>query len=80
MSKNSQVDLSVEPWPEHHWPLEVENQEECFAPVVYESFTKCIAPGGPPSFAASAEKICHFRHHFYHFGEVLGQILSFLRF
>jgi len=66
--------------PEASLALEVENQGECFAPFVYKSFTKCLVPGGPPSFAASAEKICHFSHHFFHFGEVLGQILRYLEF
>ena len=37
-------------------------------------------PGGPPSFAASAEKILHFSHHFSHSGEVSGQILQDVEF
>ena len=52
---------------------------ECFAPFTTE-FSWRKMPGGPPSFAASAEKILHFSHHFSHSAEVSGQILSCLKF
>ena len=39
-----------------------------------------LVPRGPPSFAASAEKILYFSHHFSHFAKVSGQILQYLKF
>ena len=48
--------------------------------MLYESFFEYVEPGEPPSFAASAEKILNFSHHFWHSGEFSGQICDILNF